>query len=51
MSAKMKKVGKDMTEFGKKIALRITAPIALLGVLSVRTFINFEKSPSIIVSP
>jgi len=43
-SAKVRQFGKQMNQIGKDISLKITAPIALLGIASLKTFGDFESS-------
>jgi len=40
----MKDLGKDLRDFGKNLSFKVTAPLALLGGVAVRTFVKFEKS-------
>ena len=40
----LKSVGKRMTKVGKNLSVGLTAPIAGLGVLAVKTFATFEQS-------
>ena len=40
---KLKKLGKSMSSVGKNLSMTLTAPIAALGVASLKTFGDFEK--------
>lgn len=40
----VRKVGKSMSEIGKSMALKLTAPILLLGGLAARSAIKFESA-------
>lgn len=39
----LERIGKRMTKVGKQMSLAITAPLALLGGLAVKTFASFEQ--------
>jgi len=39
----LEKVGKQMTKVGKQMSIAISAPLALLGGLAVKTFADFEQ--------
>jgi len=41
-SKKMKKIGKDVTNFGKSLSLKLTAPLVLLGGMALRASAQFE---------
>lgn len=40
---KLKKLGKQLTKTGKEISLKLSLPIAALGVLATKTFAGFEQ--------
>lgn len=44
VSKKLGGLGKDMTKLGKSLSLKVTAPIAAFGALSVKAFAEQEKS-------
>jgi hypothetical protein len=41
---KMKRVGKQMTKVGKQMSRNFSAPLAIIGGLSVKVFADFEQS-------
>jgi len=44
LAREMRKSGKKMQSIGKSLSMSLTAPIAILGGLAVKTFATFEQS-------
>jgi len=44
VAAKMKTIGASATRMGKTLALRVTAPLILMGVAALKAFSNFDKA-------
>ena len=43
-TAQLKKVSQGMKNLGRNLSLRVTAPLTILGAVSVKAFSNFDKA-------
>jgi TP901 family phage tail tape measure protein len=47
-AARMKRLGKSMTRFGKTLSLRVTLPVALFGAAAVKASGDFESAMKVV---